>query len=74
MERFKPVHKGLKLPPVDFGKQIQPGSFECALCHLIDYEFDLAVLRGCYQNDGEGDPLASQAEPELEVNMGSPRT
>lgn len=30
MPRFKPVHKGLKLLPVDFNKQVQPGSFEHA--------------------------------------------
>jgi len=26
MARFKPVHRGLKLLPVDFDKQLQPGS------------------------------------------------
>jgi hypothetical protein len=31
MPRFKPVHKGLKLLPVDYDKQIQSGSFEFAL-------------------------------------------
>ena len=33
MPRFKPIHQGLKLLPVDFDKQVQPGSFEYALCH-----------------------------------------
>ena len=28
MPRFKPVHKGLKLLPIDFEKQIIPGTFE----------------------------------------------
>lgn len=28
MARFKPVHKGLKLLPVEFDQQIQPGTFE----------------------------------------------
>jgi hypothetical protein len=28
--RCKPVHQGLKLLPVDFDKQVQPGSFEHA--------------------------------------------
>ncbi len=41
MPRFKPVHKGLKLLPVDFDKQVQPGSFEHALCQLVDHELDL---------------------------------
>ena len=30
MPRFKPIHKGLKLLPADFDKQVQPGSFEHA--------------------------------------------
>ena len=34
MPRFKTVHKGLKLLPVDFDKQLLPGSFEHALCDL----------------------------------------
>ena len=36
MARFKPIHKGLKLLPVDFDRQVIPGSFEHALCHLVD--------------------------------------
>ena len=42
MPRFKPIHKGMKLLPVDFDRQIQPGSFEYALCYLVDKELDLA--------------------------------
>ena len=38
MPRFKPVHKGLKLLPVDFDRQVLPGSFEHALCYLVDHE------------------------------------
>jgi hypothetical protein len=26
MARYKPIHKGMKLLPVDFDRQIQPGS------------------------------------------------
>jgi hypothetical protein len=38
MARFKPIHKGLKLLPVDFDRQVLPGSFEYALCYLVDHE------------------------------------
>ena len=61
MPRFKPVHKGLKLLPVDFDKQIQPGSFEFALCYLIDHELDLAPFHARYRNDFEGAPAYDPA-------------
>jgi transposase len=54
MPRFKPVHQGLKLLPVDFDKQILPGSFEHALCYLIDHELDLTAFHARYKNDYEG--------------------
>jgi len=54
MPRFKPVHKGLKLLPVDFDRQVLPGSFEHALCYLVDHEFDLSGFRARYKNDDEG--------------------
>ncbi len=38
MARYKPVYKGLKLLGVDFDRQVLPGSFEHALCYLIDHE------------------------------------
>ncbi len=56
MVRYKPVHQGLKRLPVDFGRQIIPGSFEHALCHLIDHELDLAPFHIRYQNDDHGAP------------------
>jgi transposase len=54
MPRFKPVHQGLKLLPVDFDKQILPGSFEHALCYLINHELDLTAFHARYKNDYEG--------------------
>ncbi len=45
MPRYKPVHKGLKLLPVDFDKQVLPGSFEHALSHLVDNELNLDGFR-----------------------------
>ncbi|MDR4460953.1 MAG: IS1182 family transposase [Nitrospirales bacterium] len=62
MARYKPIHKGLKLLPVDFDRQVIPGSFEHALCHLLDHELDLSDLHARYHNDTEGaaafDPAA----------------
>ena len=54
MPRFKPVHKGLKLLSIDFEKQIIPGTFEHALCHLVDHELDLSEFHARYKNDHEG--------------------
>jgi transposase len=61
MPRFKPIHQGLKLLPVDFDKQVQPGSFEHALCQLIDHELDLSAFHARYKNDIEGAPAYDPA-------------
>jgi transposase len=66
MPRFKPIHKGLKLLPVDFDKQIQPGSFEYALCHLVDHELDLSAFHARYKNDDEG---ASAYDPSVLIKI-----
>lgn len=51
MPNFKYIERGLKLIPVDFSEQVLPGTFEFALCHLIDNEIDLAPLRSRVRND-----------------------
>ncbi len=61
MPRFKTVHQGLKLLPVDFDKQVQSGSFEHALCYLIDQELDVTTLRSRYRNDQQGAPAYDPA-------------
>lgn len=61
MPRYKPVHQGLKLLPVDFDKQVQPGSFEYALCYLVDRELDLSPFHARYRNDYEGAPAYDPA-------------
>ena len=61
MARFKPVHKGLKLLPVDFDRQVVPGSFEYALCKLVDQELDLSAFHARYKNDVEGAPAFDPA-------------
>lgn len=66
MARFKPIHKGLKLLPVDFDLQIQPSSFEHALCHLVDHELDLTDFHSRYKNDTEG---ASAFDPAVLIKI-----
>lgn len=61
MARFKPIHKGLKLLPVDFDRQVIPGSFEHALCHLVDHELDLSAFHKRYKNDVDGAPAYDPA-------------
>lgn len=61
MARYKPVHQGLKLLPVDFDRQVLPGSFEYALCHLVDKELDLSAFHCRYKNDGNGAPAFDPA-------------
>jgi len=53
MPHFKPVHRGLKLLPVDFDRQVQPG-FEFALCHPVDTTLDLSAFHARYANDEVG--------------------
>jgi len=66
MARFKPIHKGLKLLPVDFDRQVIPGSFEHALCHLVDHELDLSAFHTRYKNDVEG---ASAYDPAVLIKI-----
>ncbi|SDI23083.1 Transposase [Pseudomonas benzenivorans] len=61
MPRFKAVHKGLKLLPIDFDKQLLPGTFEHALCYLVDCELDLADFHARYRNSIEGAPAYDPA-------------
>jgi hypothetical protein len=56
MARFKPIDMSPKFIPVDFSRQILSGSFEYALCHLIDREIDLSELEARYRNDETGAP------------------
>lgn len=57
MPRYKRIETGLKLLPVDFARQIVPGGFDHALCHLIDEgEVDLSGLEARLCNDATGAP------------------
>lgn len=61
MPRFKTPDYGLKMIPVDFDRQVIAGSFEHALCHLVDHEIDLSGLHARYRNDTTGAPAFSPA-------------
>ena len=61
MPRFKTPDYGLKMIPVDFQRQVLPGSFEFALCHLVDKELDLSALRSRFRNDAGGAPAFDPA-------------
>lgn len=61
MARFRRVETGLKLIPVDFEQQVLAGTFEFALCYLIDHEADLSGLEGRYRNGSTGAPVFAPA-------------
>jgi transposase len=54
MARYKPVDRNPKFIPVVLSEQIQPGTFEFTLDHLIDHELDLLALDARFKNDQTG--------------------
>ncbi len=55
MPRYKPDLSGQsQLVPVDFAKQVLPGTFEHALAHLIDHKLDCSAFDARYSNDETG--------------------
>ena len=56
MARFKPIDMSPRFFAVDLHAQVLPGTFEYALCHLIDHELDLAELDARFSNDECGAP------------------
>ncbi len=56
MARFKPVDMSPRFLAVDLHSQVLPGTFEYALCRLIDHEFDLSDLEARFSNDECGAP------------------
>ena len=61
MARYKPIDLSPKLIAVDFARQILPGSFEHALCYLIDHEMDLSAFAHRVRNDEGGAPAYAPA-------------
>ena len=54
MARYKPYsYDQQTLIPIAFHNPI-PGTFEHALNHIIDKEFDLSILEDLYKNDATG--------------------
>ena len=56
MARLKEVKTGVAMLVIDFDKQLQPGSFAHALCHMVDRELDLTGLLARIRNDDGGAP------------------
>jgi len=56
MARLKDVKRGLAMLVLDFDRQLEPGSFEHALCHMVDQELDLTGLLARIRNDDAGAP------------------
>jgi transposase/IS5 family transposase len=66
MPRYKPVERNALLLPVVLTEQIQPGTFEFALDHLVDHELDLARLDGRFRNEHTG---ASAYDPRVMLKI-----
>jgi transposase len=66
MARYKPIDRNPRLLPVVLSEQIQPGTFEFALDHLVDNELDLSALDARFRNDETG---ASAYDPRLMLKI-----
>ncbi len=66
MPRYKPAQRNGMFIPVVFEEQIQPGTFEFALHHLVDDELDLTPLDARFRNDATG---ASAYDPRVMLKI-----
>ncbi len=66
MARYKPVESNGIFIPVVLHEQIQPGTFEFALSHLVDHELDLSALDARFNNDEVG---ASAYDPRVMLKI-----
>jgi transposase len=66
MPRYKPVQRDPMLLPVVLAEQVQPGTFEFALDHLVDHELDLSQLDARFRNDQTG---ASAYDPRVMLKI-----
>ena len=62
MARYKPISREGIFLPVVLAEQIQPGTFEFALDHLVDHELDRSALDAKFNNDATG---ASAYDPRV---------
>ena len=56
MARYKPIVRDGVFLPVILAEQIQPGTFEFALEHLVEHELDCSALDAKFCNDDGGAP------------------
>ncbi len=62
MARYKHYdYNQSKMIPLRFSDQIQPGSFEYTLNHVVDNDLDLSVFNQRYRNDHNGAPAYDPA-------------
>jgi transposase len=62
MARYKEYsYEQGKFIPIQFDRQILPGTFEYTLSYLIDDEIDLSIFEGRYRNDETGAPAYDPA-------------
>ena len=62
MPNFKPYDYNQNVMVViNYGDQLQPGTFEHALHHLVDKKIDLCIFHPNYQNDDSGRPAYDPA-------------
>lgn len=66
MPRYKPVSRDPMFLPVVLSEQIEPGTFEFALDHLVDHELDLSALDARFRNDETG---ASAYDPRVMLKI-----
>ena len=77
MPRYKPIYRSPRLLPVVLPEQIQSGSFEFALNHLVDHELNLTDLDAKFNNDETGErwtcPLDAVCRPKTACEAGYKR-
>lgn len=62
MPRYKPYdYNQSKMVVVNYEAQLQPGTFEHALHHLVDKKLDLSIFDSNYHNDNTGRPAYDPA-------------
>jgi transposase len=66
MARYKPLERGGLLLAVMLDEQIQPGTFEFALDHLVAHELDCSALDAKFRNDEVG---ASAYDPRVMLKI-----
>ena len=66
MPRYKPVERNGLFIAVVLEEQIQPGTFEFALTHLVDRELDFTPLDAKFRNDATG---ASAYDPRVMLKI-----